>query len=78
MGAPWCRPADKVGSARPSEDFSMPVLTRILCIVALVSTAAACASAPPPPPPQVIDLAPPHPPRLDAKTQLETGRGPYR
>lgn len=54
----------------------MPVLVRAMCVLALALSAAACASAPPPP--QITDLTPPHPPRLDAKTQLETGRGPYR
>jgi hypothetical protein len=33
---------------------------------------AVAACAPPPPPPQPV--APPHAKRLDAKTQLETGR----
>jgi hypothetical protein len=54
----------------------MPILTRAFCVIALALSAAACASARPAP--QVTDLTPPHPPRLDAKTQLETGRGPYR
>lgn len=43
---------------------------RLSLATALVLTIAACASAPPPPP----DYAPPGPRRLDAKTQLETGR----
>lgn len=48
-------------------------LLRLSLATALALTIAACASAPPPPPP-AADYAPPGPRRLDAKTQLETGR----
>jgi hypothetical protein len=52
-------------------------LHRLVLATALALSAAACASAPPPPP-QPVDLTPPHRPRLDAKTQLETGRSQWR
>ena len=43
---------------------------RLSILTALVLAVAACATTPPPPP----DYPPPGPRRLDAKTQLETGR----
>ena len=46
-----------------------PVL-RLSILTALAITLAACATTPPPPP----DIPPPSGRRLDAKTQLETGR----
>jgi hypothetical protein len=48
----------------------MFTLVRTLAAVSLALSLAACA---PPPPPQA-DLTPPPHKKLDAKTQLETGR----
>ncbi|HLW93065.1 MAG TPA: hypothetical protein VKS78_17420 [Roseiarcus sp.] len=44
---------------------------RALVIAALAFSLGACA---PPPPPPSADIAPPAKKRLDAKTQLETGK----
>ena len=48
----------------------MSSFLRLSVLTALALTIAACATTPPPPP----DYPPPGPRRLDAKTQLETGR----
>jgi hypothetical protein len=50
----------------------MSTFVRSLVALGLALSLAAC--APPPPPPQADDLTPPPHKRLDAKTQLETGR----
>ena len=48
----------------------MIAFTRIFVAATLALALAACASAPPPPP----DLPPPPAKKLDAKSQLESGR----
>jgi hypothetical protein len=50
----------------------MITLLRLSLAAALTLTIAACASAPPPPP--EAEFGAPGKRRLDAKTQLETGR----
>jgi type IV pilus biogenesis protein CpaD/CtpE len=55
----------------------MSSVPRLVLAGSLAAVLAGCASAPPPPP-QPVDLTPPHRPRLDAKSQLETGRTTWR
>jgi hypothetical protein len=49
----------------------MSTLVRSFVAISLALSLAACAAAPPPP---QADLSPPPHKKLDAKTQLETGR----
>ena len=46
----------------------MTKLVKLLGVLALTATMAACATTPP------VDLTPPPKKKLDAKTQLESGR----
>jgi predicted small lipoprotein YifL len=49
-------------------------MKRIFCSFVLVTLAFSLAACAPPPPPPSADFAAPAKKRLDAKTQLETGR----
>lgn len=47
----------------------MKTLARLACLAFVAASLAACATTPPP-----VDLTPPPKKKLDAKTQLESGR----
>jgi hypothetical protein len=47
----------------------MKTMIRLACLALVAGSLAACATTPPP-----VDLTPPPKKKLDAKTQLETGR----
>jgi hypothetical protein len=60
-----------MGLAFASIGVAMSRTFRALVIAALAISLGACA---PPPPPPSADIAPPAKKKLDAKTQLETGK----
>jgi starvation-inducible outer membrane lipoprotein len=49
-------------------DWNMKHIARLACLAVVAASLAACATPPPP-----VDLTPPKK-KLDAKTQLETGK----
>jgi predicted small lipoprotein YifL len=59
-----------VGEAKSHLGAFMSNVFRSLIALSLALSLAACAAAPPPPP----EVAPPPQKKLDAKTQLETGK----